>query len=122
MLYCYVEGTDLVANELDAASRSFEAFAHDWPGFLHQANQEARPATPMPHPIQKGASIPKMSAIESQKIRPIAHPTMANTIAYIMHAAMNSMIISASFGICSLRWSRLSEQNFRVDRWSVCRG
>ena len=24
--------------------------------------------------------------------------------------------------LCGQRWSRLSEQNFRVDKWSLCRG
>ena len=24
--------------------------------------------------------------------------------------------------LCIERWSRLSEQNFRVDKWSLCRG
>jgi hypothetical protein len=24
--------------------------------------------------------------------------------------------------VAAERWSRLSEQNFRIDKWSVCRG
>jgi hypothetical protein len=28
----------------------------------------------------------------------------------------------AEYDTLSKRWSRLSEQNLRVDKWSVCRG
>ena len=34
----------------------------------------------------------------------------------------DSNIVDSEFGRGRLRWSRLSEQLFRVDKWSVCRG
>jgi hypothetical protein len=33
-----------------------------------------------------------------------------------------SIIATAQDQPCRLRWSRLSEQIFRVDKWSLCRG
>ena len=36
--------------------------------------------------------------------------------------AMSGNVAMMKFLLDRKRWSRLSEQNFRIDKWSVCRG
>ena len=52
-------------------------------------------------------------------------PTFNPELIQIMRAALEEVMTKipaeqATQGV--KRWSRLSEQNFRIDKWSVCRG
>ena len=59
---------------------------------------------------QKGAG--------SKEIKPTRHPV----IAFVVGILLALLIAVGMFILFVIRWLRLSEQNFRVDKWNLCRG
>jgi hypothetical protein len=49
----------------------------------------------------------------------MAHDSLAFRFAVVLALAAIILVVMT---FAALRWLRLSEQNFRVDKWSLCRG
>ena len=48
--------------------------------------------------------------------------TATNTYSGGTTISAGTLAVSADANLGNIRWLRLSEQNFRVDKWSLCRG
>jgi hypothetical protein len=74
--------------------------------------------------------MPRRSANPLRKVAPTADlpPVAAGLTTPLQHmlSVVNDPAAPPSrrdkMAIAAVRWSRLSEQFFRVDKWSVCRG
>jgi len=49
-------------------------------------------------------------------------PTLYTKLSALVRTIYPPLISPSSTVMCGFRWLRLSEQNFRVDKWSLCRG
>jgi len=72
----------------------------------------------VPHPWRARAALPQPGLNRGKVQRAIRRAFLltVEAIAAFTSPAANRRSSSA------LRWLRLSEQNFRVDKWSLCRG